>query len=83
MLDDKSAPKKRTKTDDRTERVRPAPKPNGTRSFLNVDPEQQFEIVRGLASPVRVRILRLLRLLKIARYSQAMPAMLGVLVYIW
>ena len=31
------------------------------RSFLNVNPETQFEIVRGLASPVRVRILRLLR----------------------
>jgi len=31
------------------------------RSFLNVNPEQQFEVVRGLASPVRVRILKLLR----------------------
>ncbi len=31
------------------------------RSFLVVNPERQFGILRGLASPVRVRILRLLR----------------------
>jgi predicted transcriptional regulator len=31
------------------------------RSFLVVNPERQFGIVRGLASPVRIRILRLLR----------------------
>src|SRR5215510_10049574 len=36
-------------------------KATGVRSFLNVDPERQFVIIRGLASPVRVRILRLLR----------------------
>jgi predicted transcriptional regulator len=33
----------------------------GDRSFLVVNPERQFDIVRGLSSPVRVRILRLLR----------------------
>lgn len=31
------------------------------RSFLVVDPERQFGVLRGLASPVRLRILRLLR----------------------
>ena len=66
MLDSKSAPTKRTRSErqsegSRTERMPPAPKATGIRSFLNVNPEQQFEIVRGLASPVRVRILRLLR----------------------
>jgi predicted transcriptional regulator len=30
-------------------------------SFLAVDPSRQFAVVRGLASPVRVRILQLLR----------------------
>jgi predicted transcriptional regulator len=35
--------------------------PKNGRSFLIVNPERQFGIVRGLASPVRVRILRLLR----------------------
>jgi predicted transcriptional regulator len=39
----------------------PSSNKKGIRSFLNVNPETQFEIVRGLASPVRVRILRLLR----------------------
>lgn len=35
--------------------------PDGPRrNFLNVNPEQSFEVVRGLASPVRIRILRLL-----------------------
>ena len=33
----------------------------GGRSFLVVNPERQFGVLRGLASPVRVRILRLLR----------------------
>ncbi len=31
------------------------------RSFLVVNPERQLNVVRGLASPVRIRILRLLR----------------------
>jgi predicted transcriptional regulator len=31
------------------------------RNFLAVNPERQFEVIRGLASPVRIRILRLLR----------------------
>jgi len=31
------------------------------RSFLVVDPERQFGVLRGLSSPVRLRILRLLR----------------------
>ena len=34
---------------------------DGVRSFLVVDPERQFGVLRGLASPVRLRILRLLR----------------------
>jgi predicted transcriptional regulator len=34
---------------------------DGARSFLVVDPERQFGVLRGLASPVRLRILRLLR----------------------
>jgi predicted transcriptional regulator len=32
----------------------------GTRHFLAVDPEDSIEVVRGLASPVRLRILKLL-----------------------
>ncbi|WP_108659087.1 ArsR/SmtB family transcription factor [Acuticoccus kandeliae] len=31
------------------------------RTFLNVYPENAFEVLRGLASPVRIRILRLLQ----------------------
>jgi predicted transcriptional regulator len=46
-------------------RNRPAPQDTGSdrkgRSFLVVHPERQFEVVRGLSSPVRIRILRLLR----------------------
>ena len=53
MLDRKSEPGRRKKSS--------SPKKNSVRSFLNVNPETQFEIVRGLASPVRVRILQLLR----------------------
>lgn len=33
----------------------------GARSFLVIDPDKQFGVLRGLASPVRLRILRLLR----------------------
>lgn len=33
----------------------------GASSFLVVDPDKQFGVLRGLASPVRLRILRLLR----------------------
>ena len=61
MLDRKSEPRKRTKSDGTSERTPPLSKAKSIRSFLNVNPETQFEIVRGLASPVRVRILRLLR----------------------
>src|SRR6266702_8292874 len=61
MLDRKSEPRKRKKSDNLSERRLPSPKKKTIRSFLNVNPETQFEIVRGLASPVRVRILRLLR----------------------
>ena len=42
----------------------PGPKDEGAksgRSFLVVNPERQFGVVRGLASPVRILILRLLR----------------------
>ena len=61
MLDRKPESKKRTKSDDTSERMLSSSKAKSIRSFLNVNPEQQFEVVRGLASPVRVRILRLLR----------------------
>ena len=61
MLDRKSEPKKRKKSEGSPERRLPSSKKKSVRSFLNVNPETQFEIVRGLASPVRVRILRLLR----------------------
>ena len=30
-------------------------------NFLNVNPELQFEVIRGLSSPIRIRILKLLR----------------------
>ena len=29
--------------------------------FLNIDPEERFEVVHGLSSPVRIKILKLLR----------------------
>ena len=61
MLDGKSDPRKRKKSENSSERTRPSSTKKSVRSFLNVNPETQFEIVRGLASPVRVRILRLLR----------------------
>ncbi|RUT97172.1 transcriptional regulator, partial [Mesorhizobium sp. USDA-HM6] len=32
-------------------------KPN----FLTIDPEDDIEVLKGLASPIRVRILKLLR----------------------
>ena len=41
--------------------VRPALVPAGVRrNILTVDPEESIDVLRGLASPVRVRILRLL-----------------------
>jgi predicted transcriptional regulator len=61
MLDRKPEPRKRTKSDGTSERMPSSSKAKSIRSFLNVNPEQQFEVVRGLASPVRVRILKLLR----------------------
>jgi predicted transcriptional regulator len=61
MLDRKSEPGRRKKPDGSSERRLPPSNKKSIRSFLNVNPETQFEIVRGLASPVRVRILRLLR----------------------
>ena len=61
MLDRKPEPKRRTKSDGPSERMLSSSKAKSIRSFLNVNPEQQFEVVRGLASPVRVRILKLLR----------------------
>ena len=30
-------------------------------NFLNVNPELQFEVIRGLSSPIRIQILKLLR----------------------
>ena len=30
-------------------------------NFLNVNPELQFEVIRGLSSPIRIKILKLLR----------------------
>jgi predicted transcriptional regulator len=41
--------------------VTPDTGPSGGSSFLVVNPERQFAVLRGLASPVRLRILRLLR----------------------
>ena len=36
--------------------------PDGVRGdFLNIDPEERFEVVHGLSSPVRIKILKLLR----------------------
>jgi predicted transcriptional regulator len=58
MLERKPAPKRQHAAGGVS---RPARTPEISRSFLNVDPERQFDILRGLASPVRVRILRLLR----------------------
>jgi predicted transcriptional regulator len=31
-----------------------------SRNFLVVDPEEDIEVLKGLASPIRVRILKLL-----------------------
>lgn len=31
-----------------------------TRNFLTIDPDENFEVARGLASPIRLRILKLL-----------------------
>jgi len=61
MLDRKSEPGRRKKSGDAPERKSSSPKKKSVRSFSQRQPETQFEIVRGLASPVRVRILRLLR----------------------
>ena len=49
MPDRKSEPRKRTKSDGTSERTPPLSKAKSIRSFLNVNPETQFEIVRGLA----------------------------------
>jgi predicted transcriptional regulator len=37
------------------------PREEAAHAFLAVDPTRQFDVVRGLASPVRLRILQLLR----------------------
>jgi predicted transcriptional regulator len=34
---------------------------NKRRNFLNVDPELNFSVIRGMSSPVRIQILKLLR----------------------
>ena len=34
---------------------------NGGRTYLHVNPERDFNVVKGLSSPVRIRILKLLR----------------------
>jgi len=34
---------------------------NGGRTYLQVNPERDFNVVKGLSSPVRIRILKLLR----------------------
>ena len=47
MLDRKSEPRKGKKTEGSTERTLPSQKKKSVRSFLNVNPETQFEIVRG------------------------------------
>jgi predicted transcriptional regulator len=64
MLDGRPGSRRKTKTTERRGEAARTPSPaaaKGVRSFLNVNPESQFGIIRGLASPVRVRILRLLR----------------------
>ncbi|MBW4655953.1 MAG: helix-turn-helix domain-containing protein, partial [Kaiparowitsia implicata GSE-PSE-MK54-09C] len=33
-----------------------------SRNFLVVDPEEDIEVLKGLASPIRVRILKLLHM---------------------
>jgi voltage-gated potassium channel len=47
--------------------------------FLSFAPYFLFAALGGAIDLRALRVLRLLRLLKIARYSQAMPALLGVL----
>src|SRR5467141_2418757 len=51
MLDRKPEPKKRTKSDGTSERMLSSSKAKSIRSFLNVNPEQQFEVVRGARFP--------------------------------
>src|SRR5258705_703628 len=48
---------------------------NGGRSYLHVNPERDFNVVKGLSSPLRIRILKLLRRhgpLNVNRISEAL-----------
>ena len=60
-------------------RLRFALRPMMIIDFLSFAPYFLFTALGGAIDLRALRVLRLLRLLKIARYSQAMPALLGVL----
>jgi voltage-gated potassium channel len=60
-------------------RLRFALRPMMVVDFLSFAPYFLFAALGGAIDLRALRVLRLLRLLKIARYSQAMPALLGVL----
>jgi len=60
-------------------RLRFALRPMMIVDFLSFAPYFLFTAFGGAIDLRALRVLRLLRLLKIARYSQAMPALLGVL----
>jgi voltage-gated potassium channel len=60
-------------------RLRFALRPMMVVDFLSFAPFFLFAALGGAIDLRALRVLRLLRLLKIARYSQAMPALLGVL----
>jgi voltage-gated potassium channel len=60
-------------------RLRFAMRPMMVVDFLSFAPYFLFTALGGAIDLRALRVLRLLRLLKIARYSQAMPALLGVL----
>jgi len=51
----------RTKRREGPARVATAAPGNGGRTYLHVNPERDFNVVKGLSSPVRIRILKLLR----------------------
>jgi voltage-gated potassium channel len=60
-------------------RLRFALRPMMIVDFLSFAPYFLFAALGGAIDLRALRVLRLLRLLKIARYSQAMPALIGVL----
>src|SRR5262245_3260143 len=65
----------RTKRRDGPARVAVATPATGGRTYLHVNPEREFKVVKGLSSPVRIRILKLLRRhgpLNVNRLSEAL-----------